>query len=172
MLLRALLAVLAATFLWALPASAQQRVDCGNGSWCPANHACLVGGQCGFVVDGPPGGTRTSDGNWCDPGYYESRNRPGRCIPPGYTECGSGACQPGTTCNHTNETCEGGSGSGPICGGQQCMAGRVCTAHGTCMNPQLHHDCGNGTICTHASACELPRGCVYVSPQRFPQQRW
>lgn len=170
-MMRRLLAAFAALLLLSLPAVAQQRVDCQNGFWCPADHACLKDGLCGRLIAAPPGAVRMSNGNFCDPGFSESVNRPGRCIPPGAQECSDGtSCPRGTSCAASGG-CEGAVGSGPVCGGTPCLPGRVCTAHGTCMNPELHHDCGNGTICTHAAVCEMPTGCAYVAPQRTRQQR-
>jgi hypothetical protein len=39
------------------------------------------------------------------------------------------------------------------------------------MNPAFLQDCGNGTICSLHAACEFPKGCVYVAPERTRQQR-
>ena len=164
-----LLAALAALLLWAMPASAQ-RVDCGNGRFCPANHACLTDGNCARVVEVPAGATRMSNGLYCDPGWREGSLNPGKCIPPGYSECSAGGMCPNDTPCAPGGGCSGSVATGPMCRGQQCAAGRICSSAG-CMNPAILHDCGNGTICPHAAVCELPSGCVYVAPQRFPQQR-
>jgi hypothetical protein len=166
-----ILAAFAAFLLWALPAAAQ-RVDCGNGHWCPADNACLIGGLCGRVVNEPPGAVRMSNGMFCDPGWRESTVRTGSCVPPGYTECQAGGICP----NELQCTAEGGCAGGPAptgpqCGDMRCAAGRICSSRRSCMNTALLHDCGNGTLCTHAAACEMPSGCVYVSGQRTRQQR-
>ncbi len=155
--------------LWLSPAGAQQRVDCGNGHYCPADNACLVGGLCGVMVDHPPGSTRTSTGEWCEPGMRESKVRPGGCIPNDYLDCRSGACPPGSTCGADGGCVGGPSADGPVCGGRQCLAGRVCSSKGTCMNPAFTQDCGNGTLCTKHSACEHPSGCVFVGQGRTRQ---
>ena len=163
---------LAALVLFAAPAAAQpaNAVDCGNGYYCPADNACLVGGTCGRMVDAAPGSVQTSRGNWCDPGFRESQYQPGRCVPGSYTECPSGlSCPPGTQCGGDG-TCTGGPPpTGPMCGTGQCAAGRICSSRGTCMNTQYFQDCGNGTICSKSAACEFPSGCVLVAPQRTQQ---
>src|SRR5262245_27409322 len=43
-----------------LLAQSSGTVDCGNGSYCPAGNACLVGGLCARMVDAVPGAVRTS----------------------------------------------------------------------------------------------------------------
>lgn len=178
MLLR-LFAVLAAFFLLIGQASAQgssQRVDCGNGSWCPQGHACLVGGQCARMVDKPPNAVETSGGLFCDPGWKVGRFKADTCIPPGYVDCPNGNMCPGP-----NAECAEGGGcrggppmTGPICGrsGQQCAEGRICSSQGQCLNPAVFQDCGTGSVCSHAAACTVPRGCAYVAPGRVAQQRW
>jgi hypothetical protein len=167
-LLLSFLVALVTQFLWTLPAEAQ-RVDCGNGQTCPAGNACLLNGMCARMVAEPPGAVRLSTGNFCDPGWRESTMRPGNCVPPGYIECGNGTCPPGSRCA-AGGGCDGGPPyTGPICGGNQCLEGRVCSSRGSCMNPALLHDCGNGSLCSHAAACEYPTGCVYVSGERTRQ---
>ncbi len=166
-----LAAALCALMLWIVQAGAQDRVDCGNGAWCPSGHACLLGGQCGREIDAPPGSVRTTNG-WCDPGYRESRLVPDKCVPPNYVECNTGLfCPPGATCVEGGG-CRGGPPvTGPMCGNVRCSEGRICSSAGSCMNTALSHDCGNGSICSHASACQQPKGCVYVGPERVPQNR-
>ena len=56
-------------------------VDCGNGNYCPAGNACLLGGQCAPRVGVLPGSSRTSSGGWCPPGLRENRFAAGKCIP-------------------------------------------------------------------------------------------
>lgn len=168
----ALLAVLlAGLLLLVAPASAQGRVtDCGNGYHCPAGHACLLGGLCGQAIEAAPGSVRTSTGSWCDPGFRESTVRRGTCMPGSYTECASGLiCPPGTQCS-TDGQCSGGPPpTGPMCGNARCAEGRICSSRGTCMNTAYFQDCGNGTICSKTAACEFPKGCVSVAPQRTRQ---
>ena len=147
-------------------------VDCGNGHFCPRGNACLVGGLCAPELEHVPGAVRTSTGDWCDPGFVEHKYRPGSCVPRAYAQCKSGmSCPPGSTCSSDGATCEGGGppATGPMCGGNRCMQGRICSSRGTCMNPEYFHDCGNGTICSKSAACEHPKGCVYVGPQRTRQ---
>ena len=159
---------------FATKAVGQQRgpVDCGNGFYCPAGNACLVGGLCAREADAPPGAVRLANGLWCDPGFREHEYRPGHCRPETSIACRNGlACPEGSTCA-ADGGCDGGPpATGPVCGAKRarCLQGRICSSRRTCMNPQYHHDCGNGTICTHATACEHPRGCVYVSGERTPQ---
>lgn len=150
--------------------TAAQIVDCGNGSTCPAGHACLVGGTCGFLIDVPRGSSKTSTGGYCEPGYVEHRYAPGVCAPTSYEQCKSGAaCPPGSACTERGQ-CEGLEASGPSCGGERCLEGRICSSKNTCINPDLVQDCGNGkTICTKAAACQEPSGCVHVAPERTPQ---
>jgi hypothetical protein len=158
--------------LLALPAAAQQRVDCGNGRFCPAGNACLMDGNCALIVQVPPGAVRMADGNYCDPGWREGFINKGRCIPPGYIECpqGGGMCPSDQTCDGSGACVGGPPPSGPMCGNVQCAAGRICSSSGRCMNTAILHDCGNGSICPHSAACEYPRGCVYVSGGRTPQR--
>jgi hypothetical protein len=164
----------AAVFLIATEIVAQSSgtVDCGNGLYCPRGHACLVGGLCGPEIDQPPGSMRLSNGKFCDPGFREHRYRPGGCVPGSYVDCPDGfMCSPGSSCAPTGG-CEGGPPrTGPMCGNDQCEAGRVCASTGRCINPQYFHDCGNGTICSKAAACEHPKGCVFVSSKRTKQIR-
>ncbi|MBX3522800.1 MAG: hypothetical protein AB7O46_15125 [Xanthobacteraceae bacterium] len=154
------------------PPAAAETVDCGNGNYCPAGYACLVGGTCGQLIDVPRGSTKTSTGGFCEPGYVEHRYRPGACAPTSYQQCKNGfACPPGSTCTE-NGQCEGLEANGPACGNTRCIAGRVCSSKNTCINPDLIQDCGNGkTLCTKAAACQEPRGCVYVAPERIPQTK-
>jgi hypothetical protein len=149
-----------------------QAVDCGNGNYCPAGHACLIGGTCGYLIDVPRGATRTSNGGFCEPGYVEHQYRPGTCAPTSYQQCKSGmSCPPGTTCTDDGR-CEGLEADGPVCGTSRCLAGRMCSSKNTCFNPDLLQDCGNGkTLCTKAAACQEPSGCVYVAPERTPQRK-
>jgi hypothetical protein len=165
-----LVAVLA-TALFSQQAGAQT-VDCGNGNYCPAGHACLIGDTCGFLIDVPRGSTRTSTGGFCEPGYTEHRFRSGTCAPTSYQQCKNGfACPPGSTCTEDGQ-CEGLEADGPACGGTRCITGRICSSKNTCINPDLIQDCGNGrTLCTKAAACQEPSGCVYVAPERTPQIR-
>ena len=169
---RSRIVILVATMLamlWLSPASAQQRVDCGNGAYCPANNACLLGGLCGVMIDRPAGSTRTSTGEWCEPGMRESRMRPGDCIPSDYVDCASGACPSGSMCSPDGDCAGGPPATGPVCGSWRCLAGGVCSSKGTCMNLAFAQDCGNGTLCTKHSACAYPRGCVFVSEGRTRQ---
>ena len=100
-----LAALLAGLLLAAAPAAAQNSVtDCGDGYHCPAGHACLLGGQCGRLVDAVPGSVRTSTGQWCDPGFREATVRPGSCMPGSYTECTNGLiCPSGTQCSEDGQ---------------------------------------------------------------------
>lgn len=149
-----------------------QAVDCGNGNYCPAGHACLMGGTCGFLIDVPRGASKTSTGGFCEPGYVEHQYRPGTCAPTSYQQCKSGmSCPPGTTCTEDGR-CEGLEADGPSCGASRCLSGRMCSSRNTCFNPDLLQDCGNGkTLCTKAAACQEPSGCVYVAPERIPQRK-
>lgn len=164
--------LLAIVLLWALPAAAQ-RVDCGNGYWCPKDNACLLNGQCGVLLDQPPGALSTSNGTFCDPGFHEHRYKPGTCVPPNYIDCTNGQICPGpnAACN-ADGTCGGGPPvTGPQCGSNRCSEGRICSSRGTCMNTAVFKDCGNGTICSKYSECAFPSGCAYVAPIRTRQQR-
>lgn len=163
-----------ASILLPVPASAQPAgtVNCGNGHYCPAGNVCLIRGQCGREIDHPPGATRTSRGGWCDPGFYESKTSAGTCIPSTYSECGNGACPPGTTCSPTKSCVGGPPARGPMCGGVRCAADRACSSARRCYNPLYYNDCGNGQLCTKAAACEHPKGCVYVDPERTRQIRF
>lgn len=164
-----LLATILAT-LWLSPVSAQQRVDCGNGHYCPAGNACLIGGQCGVMVDKLPGSTQTSTGDWCEPGLRESTVRRGTCVPKDYVDCPSGlSCPSGYYCGQDGRCAGGPPATGPVCGGGQCAAGRICASSGNCINPAYFKDCGNGTICSNQAACEHPKGCVLVSGGRTRQ---
>jgi len=162
-------ALLLAAQVLAQPSGA---VDCGNGHYCPAGNACLVGGMCAREVNEAPGSIRTSTGTWCDPGFRETKYPPGKCMPDSYTECTNGSiCAEGTTCK-PDGTCAGGPpATGPMCGSNRCAAGRICASTGRCMNTQYFHDCGNGTVCSRSAACEHPKGCVFVAPERTPQVR-
>lgn len=161
-----------ALFGLAMPAWAQgNRTDCGNGFHCPAGNACLINGACGELIEVVPGSTQTSTGNWCEPGFRESKVQTGKCLPESYTECASGlTCPSGMQCAPTGGCIGGPPPTGPTCGGVRCAAGRICSTQGTCLNPQYFQDCGNGTICTKSSACHFPRGCALVAPQRTRQQ--
>ena len=164
--------LLAALVLLAAPASAQSRVtDCGNGYHCAADQACLLGGMCGRMIDAAPGSVRMSNGNWCDPGFRESKVRSGSCVPGSYTECASGLiCPSGTQCSPDGQCSGGPPPTGPMCGNARCAEGRICSSRGTCMNTAYFQDCGNGTICSKSAACEFPKGCVIVAPERVRQQ--
>lgn len=165
------LLMLVTLLLWALPAAAQ-RVNCGNGKWCPKDNACLVDGTCGRLIDVVPGSVRMSTGTYCDPGFREHRFRPGTCTPPGYADCANGSvCPPPNAECLANGQCGGGpAATGPMCGSSRCAEGRICASTGRCMNPALFQDCGNGTICSRHAACEAPKGCVIVAPERTRQQ--
>lgn len=155
-------------------ANAQQRgpKDCGNGFYCPAGHACLLNGLCGREVAHLPGSTRTSTGEWCEPGLREHKVKRGMCIPRDYIDCPTGnSCPPGYTCSKDGGPCEGGPpATGPMCGAGQCAQGRICASSGSCMNTAYFQDCGNGKTCSKQAACEInPNGCVLVAPQRTKQ---
>ena len=167
-----LAALLAGLLLAAAPAAAQNSVtDCGDGYHCPTGHACLLGGQCGRLVDAVPGSVRTSTGQWCDPGFREATVRPGSCMPGSYTECTNGLiCPSGTQCSEDGQCTGGPAPTGPMCGNARCAEGRICSSRGTCMNTAYFQDCGNGTICSKAASCEFPKGCVLVAPERVRQQ--
>ena len=162
--------ILATFWMSTMPASAQKRVDCGNGYYCPPGNACLLGGLCGVMVDHLPGSTQTSTGEWCEPGLRESTTRRGTCIPSDYVDCPSGlSCPPGYYCGQDGRCAGGPAATGPACGGGRCAAGRICASSGNCMNPAYFQDCGNGTICSKLAACEQPRGCVLVGGGRTQQ---
>ena len=174
LVVRTIALALMAMVLLASPASAQSAgaVSCGNGYYCPAGNSCLQGGLCGPNVNASPGSTRTSTGGWCDPGFREHRYRPGACLPNSYSDCTNGLiCPPGTQCSADGSECTGGpAATGPMCGANQCAAGRICSSTGSCMNPDYFQDCGNGTICSKSKACGYPDGCAIVGPQRTRQQ--
>jgi hypothetical protein len=145
-------------------------VDCNNGFYCPRDNACLVGGLCGRVVDAVPGAVRTSTGTWCDPGFRESKFKPGGCVPGSYTECSATVmCAPGDTCGTDGDCHAATTPKGPTCGKLRCHEGRICASTGRCMNTAYFQDCGNGTICSKHAGCEHPTGCVLVGPKRTKQ---
>jgi hypothetical protein len=154
------------------PAYAQE--DCGNGSYCPKGQACLTDGTCARILQAPPGGVRTANGQWCDRGFREHRYLPNTCSPESYIDCRGGyMCPSGQTCNEARQSCEGGPPpTGPMCNGAQCDAGRVCASNGHCMNTTYFKDCGNGTICPKGRDCRLPQGCVSASAERTLQKPW
>lgn len=164
--------LLAALVLLTAPASAQSRVtDCGNGYHCPADHSCLLGGLCGRDVEAVAGSVRLSNGKWCDPGFRESTVTRGTCMPGSYSECANGMiCPSGTQCTAEGKCSGGPEATGPMCGNARCAEGRICSSRGSCMNTAYFQDCGNGTICSKAAACEMPSGCVMVAPERVRQQ--
>lgn len=167
---------IAALFMLAMlaaPAWAQNgSVSCGNGFRCPAGNACLQDGWCAVLVDSVPGSTRTSTGAWCSPGFRESTVRKGFCVPSDAVECANGLTCPADAQCTSDGGCEGGPpATGPVCGGATCMEGRICSSRNTCMDPRLLQDCGNGTICSRYAACEVPSGCVFVSPDKTRQFR-
>jgi hypothetical protein len=157
--------------LLAVPALAQN-VSCGNGYYCPPLNACLLNGLCGRLVDRLPGSSKTSTGEWCEPGLREHQYEKGRCTPTSYVDCPSGnSCPPGYTCGSDGK-CQGGPPAmGPMCGGGQCAQGRVCSSNNTCMNPDFMKDCGNGQLCSKHATCEYPKGCALVAPQHTKQFR-
>lgn len=165
------IATLVLAALLATQVAAQGQVNCGNGSYCPPNNACLMDGQCAPLIEALPGSVRTAKGTWCGPGFREHAYMPGTCSPQSYSDCPSGlVCPPGTSCSGDGRQCVGGPApTGPMCGGFQCAAGRVCSSKGSCMNPEYFHDCGNGTICINGHACEYPSGCAIVGSPRTPQ---
>lgn len=162
-----------ASVLLSLPSGAQPAgtTDCGNGHYCPSGSACLMDGLCAVQIDLPPGATRMSNGRWCEPGSREGTINRGFCIPDTYTECGRGACRPGTTCSSEGSCIGGPPNTGPICGGVQCPADRACNSANRCYDPSRYNDCGNGDICSKAATCQYPRGCVYVASERTRQIR-
>lgn len=166
---------LSAVLVLAGPAAAQSRanVDCGNGYYCPAGNACLLGGMCAAMLDSVPGGVKTSTGEWCAPGRHENKYAPGECILDSHIECAAGvSCPVGARCSTPPGQCTGGPPvTGPQCGSARCYQGEVCSSAGLCMNPQLSQDCGNGTFCPKVATCRSPKGCVYVEPGRTPQIR-
>ena len=151
--------------------SALAEVNCGNGNYCPDGNACLKGGQCGVTVEAPPGSIRTSSGTWCEPGFREHQFKPGACSPVTYSDCRNGTiCPPGSTCNDTQQSCDGGGEpKGPQCGNFRCEAGRICSSSGRCMNTTYFQDCGGGTICSKNKACSEDGGCAIVGIGRTNQ---
>jgi len=151
--------------------SGHARVDCGNGKYCPDGNACLKDGQCGVLVDAPPGSFKTQSGTWCEPGFREHKFKPGACVPQSYSDCRNGTiCPPGTSCNDTAGSCDGGGApKGPVCGNFRCEEGRVCSSAGRCMNTTYFQDCGNGTICSKNKACAMDGGCAIVGIGRTEQ---
>ena len=78
-------------------------------------------------------------------------------------------CSPGSKCAPAGG-CQGGAPrTGPMCGDVQCEAGHICASTGRCINPKYFQDCLNGTICSNAAACEIPKGCVFVGSPRTKQ---
>jgi hypothetical protein len=139
----------------------------------PEDNACLVGGLCARLVDTAPGSVRISNGTSCDPGWREHRFRPGTCVAPGYVDCPNGSmCPPPNAQCGQDGQCDGGPpATGPMCGDVRCAEGRICASTGRCMNTALLQDCGNGSICSRHAACQQPKGCAYVAPERTRQQR-
>lgn len=169
-----LIAFCAATILAATQASAQPRgsKDCGNGFYCPPGNACLVGGLCAREIDRVAGSTRTSTGQYCDPGLREHTYKKGECVVASNIDCPDFSCAPGYRCPAAGEAgCQGPSPTGPVCGASRCVEGRICNSNGLCMNPKYQQDCHNGTVCSIHAACEYPRGCVAVAPGRSKQIR-
>ncbi len=135
-----IVASIAAAMLLATQIVAQSSgtVDCGNGFYCPKDNACLVGGLCGRLVDAVPGAVRTSTGTWCDPGFRESKFKPGGCVPGSYTECSATVmCAPGDTCGTDGDCHAGATPKGPTCGKLRCHEGRICASTGRCMNTRV-----------------------------------
>jgi hypothetical protein len=154
--------------VFATPSGAGAQEDCGNGKFCPAGYACIQGGVCGPFVDAAPGSIKLPNGLWCEPGFRKHAYAD-KCSPGSYTDCRDGmVCPQGATCREGGG-CDGVRQTGPQCGNSKCSEGRVCSSGG-CINPAYFKDCGNGVICTLASACGEPRGCMLVGPQRIPQQ--
>jgi hypothetical protein len=160
--------------LLAVPAVAQN-VACGNGAYCPPGNACLQGGLCGRYIDVVPGSLKMSNGKYCGPGFHEHKYRPGNCVPPGNIDCPNGStCPPPNAVCRSDGACDGGPpATGPICkaGNPPCFEGRVCSSGGTCMNPAIAQDCGNGLLCPKTDACGFPTGCAIVAPERTKQFR-
>jgi hypothetical protein len=155
-------------FVLAAPTGAGAQEDCGNGKFCPAGYACLLGGSCAPWIDAPPGSTRLANGLWCDPGFRKHAFVD-KCSPSTYVDCrGGSVCPQGATCR-PDGGCDGVRLTGPMCGNNQCSEGRICSSAG-CINPVYFKDCGNGTVCTHAQACGAPSGCMIVGRERIPQQ--
>jgi len=163
------LMTLMASISLAVPALAE--VNCNNGNYCPDGNACLKGGQCGVMVEAPPGSFKTSSGIWCEPGFREHKYKPGSCSPISYSDCRNGSiCPAGSTCNDDKGTCDGGGpATGPQCGNFRCEEGRVCSSSGRCMNPVYFQDCGGGTICSKNKACAEDGGCAIVGIGRTQQ---
>ncbi len=106
-----------------------------------------------------------------DPGFREATVRRGSCVPGSYSECANGTiCPSGTQCSADGHCTGGPEATGPMCGSARCAEGRICSSRSTCMNTAYFQDCGNGTICSKAAACEFPKGCVLVAPERVRQQ--
>ena len=147
------------------------RVDCRNGKYCPDGNVCLKDGLCGVRVEAPPGSFRTQSGTWCEPGFREHKYKPGSCVPLAYSDCRNGSiCPPGSYCNETKNTCDGGGPpKGPMCGNYRCEEGRICSSSGRCMNTTYYQDCGGGTICSKNKACALNGGCAIVGIGRTEQ---
>jgi hypothetical protein len=166
------LATLAALLLWALPAAAQ-RVDCGNGNWCPEGNACLTGGMCAERTSTmPPGSTRLASGNYGMPGERQNRFAADKCIDIDAVEChDGGTCPAGMQCGAGGDCTGGAPPTGPMCGQFRCSAGDICAQSvGHCINPQRSMDCGNGVICSAYAACTQARGCAIVTGQRTRQR--
>ncbi len=146
-------------------------VSCGNGNYCPAGNACLLGGQCAPRIGMLPGSSRTSSGGWCPPGLRENRFAAGKCIPNASTECagGMGSCPAGTRCGDNGKCYGGPPPTGPACGAARCSAGETCASTNLCIDPRSQLDCGNGVICSKGSACRYPNGCATVGLQRTLQ---
>jgi len=151
------------------PTGGWAQENCGNGNSCPSGYACLKGGLCGRLASVPPGSVQLPNGLWCEPGFRKHAYAD-KCSPNDYTDCTDGMiCPRGATCRPEGG-CDGVRLTGPQCGDTQCSEGRICSSGG-CINPTYFKDCGGGTICTHASACGEPSGCVVVSAERIRQQR-
>jgi hypothetical protein len=155
---------------FATNAVGQQRgrpVHCGKGFYCPAGNACLVGGLCARVADAPPfGSVQIAKGKFCEPNFRQHEYDPGKCRAVTHVPCPNGVtCLVGSTCGADGQCVGGPPYSGPVCGrsGGRCQQGLVCGSNGKCVDLLYDKDCGNGTICTKAAACEHPSGCVYVS---------
>lgn len=150
-----------------------ERVDCGNGNYCPAGNACLENGLCAPMIgmSQVPGAVPISGGKFCPPGEHESRLDPGLCVDDNHIDCGGGAtCPIGYRCG-PNATCLGPRGSGPICsyGSLPCQDSRfTCSRKGLCVGPDSH-ECRGGQICGKISECTASGGCALVAGTRTPQ---